>query len=431
MNIQIDNISIILSIIILLSPYILRKRLLLTELSGLVTTFGILGTFIGIFIGLINFEVNNITASVPKLLEGLKTAFMTSIAGMTAGILLKVFPQIYFIKVLDDSSEKASIETMIKILYEITKNQKEFSDKENDQLKKIEKALCGDGETTLLTQIQKLRVIISDKQDELIKEFKDFTKNMSENNSKALIEALSQVIRDFNTKINEQFGDNFKQLNVAVANILVWQKQYKEQVEKMSEQFDRALHGINYCEKSLISIKENAEHFSEIAKNLDGLLRILNDERQKISENLKVFSDIALNAKSAFPVIHKEITKLTTEFSKKVEETTKEIAQVVLNHKESLSKQGDLINEAQKNVNGQLTQMITNLNVQIEKLMRENAERISKQVKELDTALGKELEKSLQSLGNQLASLSRRFVEDYTPLTDKLKELMNIANNGR
>jgi DNA repair exonuclease SbcCD ATPase subunit len=404
--VQIDKLSFTISVIILLSPYLLRKRQAVSELSGLVTTFGIFGTFIGIFVGLINFEVTDIQGSVPKLLEGLKTAFLTSIAGMTAGILLKLFPGIYLIKVQDDTAEK-----------------------ENDQLKNIEKALCGDGETTLLTQIQKLRTTTSDKQDELIKEFREFAKNMAENNSKALIDALTQVMRDFNTKINEQFGENFKQLNEAVGKILVWQEQHKQQVEKMSEQFERTLQGVENCEKSLTRIKEDAEQFSKIAENLDELLTGLNEEREKISENLKAFSEMATNAKNAFPIIHKEITKLTTDFSKKVEVATYEITQVVEKLKESLAQQGNMITETQKSVNTQLTKMITNLNEQIDKLMKDNTERIAKQVTELDKALGEELEKSLKSLGNQLASLSKRFVDDYTPLTDKLREVINIARN--
>src|SRR5690606_20394245 len=130
------------------------------ELSGIVTTFGILGTFVGIFIGLITFEVNDIYGSVPQLLEGLKTAFLTSISGMFAGIIVKIKPSFYGIKVIqeDDSSE---VEIMIKTLKEINETQIEASKRENEQLRRIERALFGEGDTTLLTQIQKLRTIIS------------------------------------------------------------------------------------------------------------------------------------------------------------------------------------------------------------------------------------------------------------------------------
>ncbi len=43
---------------------------------------GILGTFIGIIIGLLNFNTESIDTSIPVLLGGLKTAFITSIVGM-------------------------------------------------------------------------------------------------------------------------------------------------------------------------------------------------------------------------------------------------------------------------------------------------------------------------------------------------------------
>ncbi|MBI5696676.1 MAG: hypothetical protein HZC51_13265 [Nitrospirae bacterium] len=54
------------------------------------TGIGILGTFVGIFIGLYKFDVNNLGSSVPLLLEGMKVAFSTSIAGLVASTSLKL-----------------------------------------------------------------------------------------------------------------------------------------------------------------------------------------------------------------------------------------------------------------------------------------------------------------------------------------------------
>jgi hypothetical protein len=51
---------------------------------------GILGTFIGIFIGLYNFDVNNLENSVPLLLEGMKLAFSTSIVGLVGSTVLRI-----------------------------------------------------------------------------------------------------------------------------------------------------------------------------------------------------------------------------------------------------------------------------------------------------------------------------------------------------
>ena len=44
-----------------------------------VTTVGVMFTFIGIIYALWDFDVENITKSIPPFLEGMKTAFITSI----------------------------------------------------------------------------------------------------------------------------------------------------------------------------------------------------------------------------------------------------------------------------------------------------------------------------------------------------------------
>lgn len=411
-----NSISIIVSALILLSPYILRKRQSVSELSGMVTTFGILGTFIGIFIGLIAFQVTDIYGSVPQLLEGLKTAFLTSIAGMVAGIILKLKPSIYLIKIEAEKSED-SIESMIRILNDINSNQVEISKRENEQLRRIERALCGEGDTTLLTQIQKLRTTISDKQDDLIKEFREFAKTMTENNSKALIDALTQVMRDFNAKINEQFGENFKQLNEAVGKILVWQQNYKEQIELMIQQFSQSVEGITKTEKSITNIQSEFSKISKTGEELKNLITIFTYEIDTI--NL-----IAQSAKNAFPIIEETIKKLTKDFSDRVNLSSEELNNITKRQKESMNQQVQIISETNKNLNDNVSKVLSSMNSQIDSFMKQNAERITKQVSELDRALQEELTKSLNSLASQLGSLSSKFAQDYTPITNKLKEII-------
>ena len=54
------------------------------------TTLGILGTFTGIFLGLIDFNFETPGTSIPALLTGLKIAFGTSIVGIFAAIIFKL-----------------------------------------------------------------------------------------------------------------------------------------------------------------------------------------------------------------------------------------------------------------------------------------------------------------------------------------------------
>lgn len=54
----------------------------------MISTLGVLGTFAGITIGLLYFDTEDLDASIPILLSGLKTAFFTSLAGMIGSLFL-------------------------------------------------------------------------------------------------------------------------------------------------------------------------------------------------------------------------------------------------------------------------------------------------------------------------------------------------------
>lgn len=418
---------------ILLSPFYFKRKHDIPSMSGLTTMLGILGTFTGIFIGLLGFDVSDLPGSVPQLLEGLKIAFITSIAGMVASLILKEWPILYGIRILkeDAAKEQASIETMVSLLSQIEKNQRDIFEKENQQLVKIEKSLCGEGETTLLTQIQKLRTSFADKQDEVIKAFNEFARNVAENNTKALIDALTQVMKDFNTKINEQFGDNFKRLNEAVGKILEWQQEYGKQVDAMIHQIQTTASAVQQSAETLELIVSEANKFKSTANSLHTLLTSLEQIRADLANHLNAFAELAANARDTFPLIDDQLKKLTTELAKSVERTVADSKSIVTLQLESTKQLGIQIQDAQRSLGNSIVEMVKNLNTNIDKMMRDNADRITQQVKTLDEQLGEELNKSLRTLGSQLASLSNKFVQDYTPLTEKLREIVQLANNIR
>lgn len=93
-----DYISIISSLIIFIFPYIGRKWFNIQSLSSIAIGLGLLGTFSGIMYGLWIFNVEQIDFSIPILIESIKTALLTSIAGMFSSLLLKISPSFYGIK---------------------------------------------------------------------------------------------------------------------------------------------------------------------------------------------------------------------------------------------------------------------------------------------------------------------------------------------
>ena len=333
---------VVVSIVLAIS---LRKKPNRASIPNFATVLGILGTFGGILYGLWGFDVRDINGSIPGLLDGLRTAFITSVTGISTAVLLRgIFLGKIALRGKKDVSttEGATLDTLADLLkngfQEINANtaavanavtgegestllnkidsveQALVGEGESTLISKIgavERALTGEGDTTLLTQMQKMRTTFSDKQDDLIKEFREFAESMAENNSRALIEALEEVMRDFNAKINEQFGDNFKQLNEAVGQLLTWQENYKEQVEAMVGQLRQSMEALKSCEKAMGVVVERSETFAGVADRLEEALGELSGRNKEMNAHLEALASLGERAESAFPAIQQNIEQIT------------------------------------------------------------------------------------------------------------------------
>jgi len=67
---------------------LMANRHWIEMIPSAVSTLGVLGTFLGITLGLLCFNTNDLQQSIPELLSGLKTAFFTSLAGMIGSLFL-------------------------------------------------------------------------------------------------------------------------------------------------------------------------------------------------------------------------------------------------------------------------------------------------------------------------------------------------------
>jgi methyl-accepting chemotaxis protein len=81
-------------------------------------------------------------------------------------------------------------------------------------------------------------------------------------------------------------------------------------------------------------------------------------------------------------------------------------------------------NDELKNV---LLTAIQNSNREFNSHIDQMVQRMREQTVTLDTALNHQLTTSLEGLGTQLAALSARFVNDYTPLTERLRDVLEIV----
>ena len=364
--------------IIFLIPILFWNKIPSSRLSNISTTLGILGTFIGILIGLFNFNPNDLENSVPDLLGGLQTAFITSVTGIFVGLVIR-----------NIKTEKVSDGSIAEVLTRSIVNLNDKVDELNDSIKNINKGLFNDDQdTSILTQLQKLRTVNNDGLKDMKKSFENFAEKVVADNTQSLIDALTEVMKDFNNKINEQFGENFKELNVAVKDLLSWQENYKSHVETLQDRYTNFSDGIQNVEITMEKIASNHKTIIEANKELN---KVLID----FTDGVGTFSKIGEKASDTLPIIEDNLTSITKGLEKSYDDFVQKQIQIQENTK-----------------------------LMIENMITQNAERI----KSLDENLGLELEKSLETLGSSLASLSRKFVDDYTPLTERLKDLLTNIN---
>jgi len=82
------TITIVTAILILF--FVSMRKTAKRNFKNEIVSLGVLGTFLGIAIGLFHFDVSDVKTSLPLLLEGLKTAFITSGVGIFFSIIISI-----------------------------------------------------------------------------------------------------------------------------------------------------------------------------------------------------------------------------------------------------------------------------------------------------------------------------------------------------
>src|SRR5882724_10258036 len=357
------------------------------EGPSIFTTAGIFFTFLGIAEGLYEFDPKKIDASIPALLDGLKTAFIASVVGVGAALSLKLRYAVFGVGRRSDPSAGTGGAT-VDDLY--------------GQLVNVQHSLVGSDESTLISQLKLTRQDTNDRLDTLGRSQAAFMQKLADSNSKALIIALQEAIRDFNTKITEQFGDNFKQLNEAVGAMLDWQARYREQIADMIEQQSRAAENMDVAASRYGSLVGKAETFGVLAGTLGGLLHGLEVQREQITTSLQQLGKLLESSSSALPDIERKVLQLTEQMTFGVKQNQDDMTKALRETAASL--QSSVID-----VRNMLLEATQSSNTQINDHLRALADKTNEQMVKLDTAIENELSRSISSLGRQLTALSKQF----------------------
>lgn len=393
---QLEIFFIVAILLVALYFHIKFDRFSVVHGPEVLTTMGIFGCFTGITIGLFGFDPNNIQDSVPTLLGGIRTAFGASLAGVFAALTIR-FAQRF--RKQKDEIESAPVRNAT-------------LDDVVSSLNFLNKGLLAGTESFANKSIIK--------SDELISEFKNFSSHMIENNQKVFIEALREVIKDFNEKITEQFGENFKALNAAVEKLVLWQQQYKDELVQLKETQSQVAKDLSNSADNLVKIVSSSTSFVDSANALKEQVDLLSNNREVLIAQQNSLESVLNNMSQITPTFEVK----TTEMLKQIENGMKIIPDSII---KILQDNSSLIKDEQRKIFESIDKSLNELQNNLSDGLRKNVDIVKESVLTLDKSLQKELNDSLESLGRQLASLSNRFVEDYGPLTDRLREVVQMS----
>lgn len=250
-------------------------------LGNIASTIGVLGTFVGISIGLWKFNPNDITSSVPLLLSGMKIAFATSIIGMAASIFMK------YIALKNEDEE--NIDDIMELFNTMIAESRNVNNTLIENQKQTENVL------------NKVSEIWASHQENLTVELKSEILNLNNNT----ISKQEELIGEF-----KKLGECFTLLNSGVNNLLTWQENYKETIENTTKELETVIQTIHNADESIESISKNSSLIKENNENLSEVLKEINKTQNVIIESNKSIIEISNTAKESIPQINEHFTNI-------------------------------------------------------------------------------------------------------------------------
>ena len=250
-------------------------------LGNIASTIGVLGTFVGISIGLWKFNPNDITSSVPLLLSGMKIAFATSIIGMAASIFMK------YIALKNEDEE--NIDDIMELFNTMIAESRNVNNTLIENQKQTENVL------------NKVSEIWASHQENLTVELKSEILNLNNNT----ISKQEELIGEF-----KKLGEYFTLLNSGVNNLLTWQENYKETIENTTKELETVIQTIHNADESIESISKNSSLIKENNENLSEVLKEINKTQNVIIESNKSIIEISNTAKESIPQINEHFTNI-------------------------------------------------------------------------------------------------------------------------
>ena len=276
-NYSLHTYLLIFAIIILFSILIVAlicRGGILESSPTILTSTGILFTFIGISIGLFQFNTSNNdpSANINNLLAGLKLAFVPSAVAVFLSIILKLF---------------------------ISKN---------TDTKVVDK---------LTNELQLISASVDNHSQLMLSELKTFQLELTNRHVLVLTESLQQILNQFNLVISDNLSQSFNTLSSSVNDLLSWQKEYKETLMNLGNDYRSIVNGVkdsaDAYQKSSDSLAMMADSYAKVEKSIYAILQTISDTQKDLEDSsdvmLRNINELDNNLIQQIGLVNKHISK--------------------------------------------------------------------------------------------------------------------------
>ena len=423
---------------------------LLSLVPGTMTGLGILGTFIGLTLGLQFFNTGTaeeISNSIAPLMDGIKVAFHTSIFGMVFSL---TFNYVYkkklgiayfaienFLAVFRNKVSPKPENELMSRLVEYQDNQMQMA---SQLAENVGESIAQKMAVIFLPEFEKLHISIEYMQsnsdllgktlndtlkDILVPQFAEMNKTIERfamTASQAQVEGVQEIVGKFVEEMNASLGDNFKELGDVLGDTCELQKeqsiQIKEIIKRTDNMIDHLL-AINDLTKSTI------EEMQGYVSRMEELQDSVNRSMDTVQEQTKVNNALLAEHQRYLEELMQYESKLSQSSSQFLDEVGLQMAKLQ-NLEETIS---DKTNE-QITVISNSALSYTNLMKKQCDILSDSAERhfkvISDSVSEYNDKLEQQISDSLSTIKQIETDIQTASKENIAEIHNTVKEQCRI-----
>lgn len=291
------------------------SRNVMNLITGTMTGLGILGTFIGLTIGLQQFNTGTaaeITDSISPLIQGIKVAFHTSIYGMVFSL---VFSFVYKNK-LDQAKE--ALERFLDAYENYV-----MPDARNEGFRQMlalqKKQAEGTGELVYAFGERlgdKLKEIMSPEFERMNKTVSDFAAVAT----RAQIEGLEQVVDRFLDRMDQSLKGAFSDLSRTIGETVDWEQQNRVYMRQILDEIG----GMSKDLDSMSKMTQNAvASMSAYLEQLDQLQAGINGSMAELQKQISMNTDLSIRQQHYIETLvgyEKQVSDSFDSYSRKMAE---------------------------------------------------------------------------------------------------------------